>query len=1212
MKKFITLIMIVVVSLFQKSFSQITYPCGVYFIGMNGTSTDGGEWSQAFNSNDITLASWFKLTDAASIGKRMDIFNRYDFNVEGENTNFDLSINESGNVVFKCLVVKSDGSQVFDSVLFNLKPQIGVWYHVAITFDGISHLCATYVDGEPANSKAFAGAISYINVGSAYSHYMTFGFRDGGQYAGYSNFFKGYLDEAVYCSKALAADKIKTLAQGVAPGSSFITDNAIVIYHKFDDYPGQPNYGVSGGSLPTSGQYYYCPATLTTAIIDPNPSMILDNGSLNTDQSKMNLNARVTGAATDGVTKLLLVADADVPVTFSLPDPKDGALYSLDEQGTLTTQISITPQNGKAVCVYEVPDGYGVDNPVGGRNITVQAYYTSDNTHQTNINIHLITPPVVLVHGMWSNPAVWSTGYSKSFSYYLSQKAYGIPSTNRTPYFYTFAADYEKDNFRTFDPLDKESIPGRLAVKNAIDEGLSYYRNSLKIAASQVDVIGHSLGGLLTRSLATNQLIPYNYFSKETYIKGYVHKLITLGSPHKGSPFGGFLIKYENAWAKIYSDAGVEFDPLSFFFSAINQRIGSCHSAFDFNSNSTPYSNLGQTPPFKTFAVVGNHLAKESDGIDDSGGSDKLNAGISVISAGQESFSSVFKPPYPCDQSQGPINNDLIVGIKSQIGGGGKYQTFFGTAHSWPGSVTETNNPLVYERVFNLLLSDNSSDFGIGFPSPLTIGEDCSNGVTDKNDDKQEVLPTIPEKIYNSNDSAYIKIISPANDYTLTQGANVSIHLEFATYNGAKPDLSMFMIQGINDWITVPDFPPYAVEYELPTDMPIGKLNLLVLALDSSGIRMADTSHINILPAGNLYKIVAHPSSIMLDSANRTISMYVEGYFENNSDTSVIDITNVSTGTVYSSQKANTVFKISSEGIITATNPGIDSLIITHSNKTIKIPVEVNSNFEEASFYENNINFPPIPNKIVTDEPFGLQATSSSGENVTFTLVSGPVELQNGIVIIKGTGNVIITANSGGNIYFEDARPITRSFNISASLPLSLLNFNAILSNKQVLLNWQTTQEINTSHFIIERSTNGADFSSIGKVIASGNSSATKNYSYIDDKPISGTNYYRLKMVDLDGQFIYSKIIAVKNDASNLLRIYPNPANEILYVQANEDNDLTALQIFDAGGRKLKEEKVVLNGNATHSINIKDLPKGVYNLLLKSKTINEHQKFVKQ
>jgi hypothetical protein len=88
------------------------------------------------------------------------------------------------------------------------------------------------------------------------------------------------------------------------------------------------------------------------------------------------------------------------------------------------------------------------------------------------------------------------------------------------------------------------------------------------------------------------------------------------------------------------------------------------------------------------------------------------------------------------------------------------------------------------------------------------------------------------------------------------------------------------------------------------------------------------------------------------------------------------------------------------------------------------------------------------------------------------------------------------------------------------SLPLTLLNLYVNLSsNKYVILNWQTAQEINTSHFIIERSANGTDFSSIGKVSASGNNSITKDYLYTDTKPAKGTNYYRLKMVDADGIF---------------------------------------------------------------------------------------------
>ncbi len=181
------------------------------------------------------------------------------------------------------------------------------------------------------------------------------------------------------------------------------------------------------------------------------------------------------------------------------------------------------------------------------------------------------------------------------------------------------------------------------------------------------------------------------------------------------------------------------------------------------------------------------------------------------------------------------------------------------------------------------------------------------------------------------------------------------------------------------------------------------------------------------------------------------------------------------------------------------------------------------------------------------------------------------------------------------------------------SLPLLLTNFTAASNIGSIYLNWQTAQEIHTSYFDIERSINGNNFSSIGQVNASGHSLSNNSYSFIDLKPLEGNNYYRLKMIDEDGKFTYSKVVSVKNDiASNSFRIFPNPANEILYIQTRSvSNDFAALQVFDASGRKLKDEKIILNGNS-YQLNIKDLPKGVYDLLLKSKVINKHQKFMKQ
>lgn len=237
--------------------TKLPFPCNVYFLEMNGIS-DYGLWTQAFNSNDITLATWIKITDPTSIGKRMAIFSRYDYNTYSENTNFGLYLNEEGKFVFRGLMLGDNGQQE-DSLVFGTKPVANTWYHIAVTFNGTSHQCNVYINGLPDGTKTFVGPLSYVIVGSAFSKTLSYGARYYPQNGGILNtYFKGYCDEAVYASKAMSAASIKTLASGITPGDAFISDNSIVIYNKFDNYPTIPNNGVSGGSLATSGQLHTC------------------------------------------------------------------------------------------------------------------------------------------------------------------------------------------------------------------------------------------------------------------------------------------------------------------------------------------------------------------------------------------------------------------------------------------------------------------------------------------------------------------------------------------------------------------------------------------------------------------------------------------------------------------------------------------------------------------------------------------------------------------------------------------------------------------------------------------------------------------------------------------------------------------------------------------------------------------------------------------
>ena len=108
---------------------------------------------------------------------------------------------------------------------------------------------------------------------------------------------------------------------------------------------------------------------------------------------------------------------------------------------------------------------------------------------------------------------------------------------------------------------------------------------------------------------------------------------------------------------------------------------------------------------------------------------------------------------------------------------------------------------------------------------------------------------------------------------------------------------------------------------------------------------------------------------------------------------------------------------------------------------------------------------------------------------------------------------------------------ISRATN--ATLPLDLLSFTGNLQNNNtVLLNWKTENEINTSHFVIERSTDGIRYSGIGNVTANGrnNAGGSFNYSFTDNDAVNQSSqrlYYRLKMVDIDGSLKYSNIVSV-------------------------------------------------------------------------------------
>lgn len=171
----------------------------------------------------------------------------------------------------------------------------------------------------------------------------------------------------------------------------------------------------------------------------------------------------------------------------------------------------------------------------------------------------------------------------------------------------------------------------------------------------------------------------------------------------------------------------------------------------------------------------------------------------------------------------------------------------------------------------------------------------------------------------------------------------------------------------------------------------------------------------------------------------------------------------------------------------------------------------------------------------------------------------------------------------------------------SSTLPVTLVSFTAQkTSTDKVLLTWKSENEVNFSHYSIERSTDGITFQEAGQVAANG----AGTYSFFNTiAEIIPAYYYRLKMVDIDGKKKYSNIVRINSSSVSLkLTLFPNPAENLLTILSNKKQPMF---ITNMAGQVV-ENRQLINGNQT--ININGWPAGIYFV----KTQDEVIKFIKR
>lgn len=211
------------------------------------------------------------------------------------------------------------------------------------------------------------------------------------------------------------------------------------------------------------------------------------------------------------------------------------------------------------------------------------------------------------------------------------------------------------------------------------------------------------------------------------------------------------------------------------------------------------------------------------------------------------------------------------------------------------------------------------------------------------------------------------------------------------------------------------------------------------------------------------------------------------------------------------------------------------------------------------------------------------------------------------------TKTIGVTSTSYSVTLQPDEYYVYTNLNIQdAVLPVSWLSFTAQKTGAHsVLLNWSTQNQINNDHYDIERSNNGNTFIKINSVIAV-KEGGVNNYSFTDNAPLSGNNYYRIKQVDKDGNYQYSSIRQVDlNGAVKYWNLYPNPARNSTTLFALNNYSKAAITISDLNGKIIYRSSLNnVVANQQIQIPLQQLSKGVYVIKIVTGENTETQKLV--
>lgn len=175
-------------------------------------------------------------------------------------------------------------------------------------------------------------------------------------------------------------------------------------------------------------------------------------------------------------------------------------------------------------------------------------------------------------------------------------------------------------------------------------------------------------------------------------------------------------------------------------------------------------------------------------------------------------------------------------------------------------------------------------------------------------------------------------------------------------------------------------------------------------------------------------------------------------------------------------------------------------------------------------------------------------------------------------------------------------------------LPTQLTSFSGqiIAERESIQLMWETFSENNNDYFQIERGANSINFAPIGTEKSGANPQSIQSYQFVDDNPMFGKNYYRLKMVDIDGKYQYSDIIEFEFKGDEI-RVFPNPTTGVFRVEGKAITEGT-IAVFDPVGRLIQSQNI----SDSQEIDLSNQPNGTYFLKIASNGGTQVKRIIKR